>query len=141
MNGISKDACGTFRLHTSIAEQSDVPKSIRAWTLFSRPRVALEAIHGGGVLFKIPRCKVNFDGRSANSEIIRIQRGLVQPVEAVIELDFSPPAIHPLCDLFVGSSEVIDRTLKKQLGLRLWRHLIEDFDLVLGKHIGRDHLW
>src|SRR6266852_408418 len=100
----------------------------------------LEAVHRGRALFEIAAGEVDLDGSGTHAEIVRVKRSHEQRIQALVELDSSPPAIDALHDLIVGPVVVIDGTSEQKLRLILWRHLVEAFNFMFREDVGRCRL-
>ena len=71
------------------------------------------------------------------AQVVRIERGSEQHVEASFHFKGSSPLLHPGGNLLVRAAVMVERSLEQQLGLMLGLHLIEPLDLVVRQDASR----
>ena len=106
-----QDLSNPLGVNPAIAKQTQRPERPDAFGLGGGFRLAHKEVHVGRNLCQVHGGQINFDGRGAYSQIIRIQAGGDERVHLWGELEPSTPAINTGCDLVVGTVVMVDGSL------------------------------
>jgi len=64
-------------------------------------------------------------------QIVGIERGLIEAVQSLIELDIASPALNAFRDFLVRTAVVVDGAFQQQYCLTLRHHFVQFSDFVL----------